>query len=192
MKLIHLAVACLILYKPGKAQDIFSNRVNIALEKVLKDFPNRFHNIKGEIIGQNPQATEYRSVIQVPGPGTASCTVTRYVVNKKDVYTWTYVAFRTEDFLLAKSKFKEIFGQVENTIVKIDGEKPFIINGQYETPSERRKSNNILFELLPAMGDIKNIKVELALQYEGKDWKVSLNVADNDQKSEGQGAMTEN
>ncbi len=31
--------------------DVFSNKTNVALEKVIRDFPNRFHNIRGDMIG---------------------------------------------------------------------------------------------------------------------------------------------
>jgi hypothetical protein len=191
MKQLHATIACLILLTSGiRAQeDVFSNKVNTALDKVLKDYPNRFHNIKGEIIGQDPQTTEYRSTVQVPG--STSCTVTRCTATQHEINSWTYSAFHSEDFYLAKAKFKEIFTDVENTIVKIEGEKPFILTGQYETPSENRKITSVDFELLPAVGDIRKIRVQLLIQH-GKDWKVSLNVSDNNQKDEEKGALTGN
>ena len=36
-------------------EDVFSNKTNIALEKVIRDYPNRFHNIRGEMISQHAQ-----------------------------------------------------------------------------------------------------------------------------------------
>ena len=48
-------------------EDVFSNKTNVALEKVIRDYPNRFHNIRGEMITQNPQTAEYKSTITVPG-----------------------------------------------------------------------------------------------------------------------------
>ena len=33
--------------------DVFSNKTNVALEKVIRDFPNRFHNIRGDMIAQH-------------------------------------------------------------------------------------------------------------------------------------------
>jgi hypothetical protein len=174
----------------SQTEDVFSNKVNTALEKVLKDYPNRFHNIKGEVIVQNPQTTEYRSIVQVPG--SASCIVTKNNQAKTDTYAWTCTAFKTADFYLAKNKFKEIFDDVENTIIKIDGEKPFILSGQYASPAEDNKSTAINFDLLPATGEIKKIKVELVLLKEPKEWKIALQVCDNDLKDEGRGSVTNN
>lgn len=192
MKNIGITLAFLIFSVSvfPQAEDVFSNKVNTALEKVLKDYPNRFHNIKGEIIVQGPQTTEYRSIVQVPG--AASCIVTRNNQTKNDAYAWICTAFKTMDFYQAKNKFKEIFDQVENTIIKIEGEKPFILSGKYASPAQDNKSTAINFELLPAVGEIKKIKVALILLKEPREWKISLNVYDNDLKDEGQGAITNN
>ncbi len=35
--------------------DVFSNKTNVALEKVIRDYPNRFHNIRGDMISQHAQ-----------------------------------------------------------------------------------------------------------------------------------------
>ncbi|HMH33726.1 MAG TPA: hypothetical protein VK543_11890, partial [Puia sp.] len=165
-----------------RAQDVFSNKTNTALEKVIKDFPNRFRNIKGDLIAQRQQNAEYKSTIQVPG--SSSCTVTRYLVSNNDAYSWSCTAFENKDFNLATIKFKEIFEQIENTIIKIDGEKPFIVSGQYKTPSEQRKTTTIAFDLLPAVGEMKKLKIELTLQNTANNWKVVLNVFDVNLKEE--------
>ena len=52
--------------------DVFSNKTNIALEKVIRDYPNRFHNIRGEMISQHAQVAEYKSTISVPGASYCS------------------------------------------------------------------------------------------------------------------------
>ncbi len=184
MRSIFLTLACFTYAAGLLAQDdVFSNKTNIALEKVVKDFPNRFHNIKGDVIAQKAQSTEYKSTIQVPG--STACYVTKRNVTNNDTYSWSCVVFVNKDFNLAKTKFKEIFDQIENTIIKVDGQKPFIVSGQYRTPVEQRKFTPIVFELLPAVGEMKKLKIELDLQNEmNDDWKVLLNVYDSDNKEE--------
>jgi hypothetical protein len=167
--------------------DVFSNKTNMAIEKVVKDFPNRFHNIKGDVITQRAQTTEYKSTIQVPG--TSSCIVTKHVSLGNDSYSWSCTAFTTRDFNLARGRFKEIFDQIENTIIKVEGQKPFIISGQYRTPVEERKSTEIVFELLPAVGEMKKLKIELSLQQVVSDWKVAINIYDGDNKDDGSTAI---
>ncbi len=182
MKSIALMIAAALYSVSMPAQSAFSNKVNAALEKVIKDYPNRFHNIKGDIIIQNPQTTEYKSTVVVPG--AVSCTVTKSSDTKDDSYSWMCSVFQSTDFDQAKNKFKEIFGQIKNTIIKIDGEKPFILSGQYESPTETKKITNVVFELLPSVGEMKKLKVDLNLQYVASGWKVSLSVDDKEHKDD--------
>ncbi|MBS1597177.1 MAG: hypothetical protein JST75_03055 [Bacteroidetes bacterium] len=189
MRSIITTLAFIILSSAVMAQeDVFSNKTNIALEKVVKDFPNRFHNIKGDVIVQQAQTVEYKSTVQVPG--ATSCVVTKHVISNNDSYTWSCTAFTSRDFNIAKNKYKEIYDQIANTIIKVDGQKPFIISGQYRTPYEQRKLTAVVFELLPAVGEMKKLKIELDLQYVVSDWKVTLNVYDNDHKEEQATAST--
>jgi len=168
--------------------DVFSNKTNMALEKVVKDFPNRFHNIKGDVIMQQAQTVEYKSTVQVPG--ATSCVITKHVVSNNDMYSWSCTAFVSRDFAAAKTKYKEIFDQIANTIIKVDGQKPFIVSGQYRTPYEQRNITSVIFELLPAVGDMRKLKIELDIQNIASEWKVSLNVYENDRKEEQATAST--
>jgi hypothetical protein len=182
--------AFLLLAMPCFAQNVFSNKTNATLEKVIQDYPNRFKNIKGEVIVENPQTTEYRSTIEVPG--SSSSTVTRYSSKNNDVYSWTCVVFEGDDFNQVKNKYKELFGQIKNSIIKIEGQKTFILNGQYESPAEEKKFTTVIFELLPAVGEMKKVKVDLSLQYQITGWKISLSVYDRDRNDDEQGNVTGN
>ncbi|HEY4154872.1 MAG TPA: hypothetical protein VGM24_05585 [Puia sp.] len=162
--------------------DVFSNKTNQALEKVIRDYPNRFHNIKGEMISQHANTAEYKSVVMVPG--ASSCTISKNNISSTELYSWSCTAFNSRDFLAARNRFKEIYEQVENSIIKVDGQKPFILSGQYRTPTEMRDMNVIPFELLPAVGDMKNLKIELSLEKSLAFWKVKLNVYEGDPKLE--------
>ena len=76
----------------------------------------------------------------------------------------------------ARAKFKEVYDQIENTIIKIDGQKPFILNAQYLTPTELHTMNSISFEMLPLANEMKNLKVDLSLEKESNIWKVKISV----------------
>jgi hypothetical protein len=182
MRSLALSIAFLAHAATSSAQDVFSNNTNIALEKVIKDFPNRFHNIRGEVLVQHPTTTEYKSTIQVPG--SSSCVVTKYSLPDTDSYSWNCHVFASREFTQAKNKFREIYDQIENTIIKVEGEKPFIVSGQYRTPYEQRKLTNIAFELLPASGDMKSMKIDLSIEQVQTEWKVTLNVYDGDHRVE--------
>jgi len=162
--------------------DVFSNKTSQALEKVIRDYPNRFHNIKGEMISQHANTAEYKSVVLFPG--ASSCTLTKNNTADNDFCSWSCTALNTRDFAAARARFKEIYEQIENSIIKVEGQKPFILSGQYRTPTEFRNMNRILFELLPAVGDMKSLKIELSLEKSMALWKVKLNVYDGDHRLE--------
>lgn len=180
MKIVIL-MAILIGTCSARAQDVFSNKTNTALEKVIRDFPNRFKNIKGELLADHTHTAQYRSSIQVPG---SMCTVTRYQVSNSDAYSWNCMAYESRDFAMAKAKFKEIFEQIQNTIIKLDGEKPFIVSGQYKAPFEDKKLTVIGFDLLPAVGEMQKVRVELKIQNVSSSWRVALEVFDNSLKDD--------
>jgi hypothetical protein len=161
-------------------EDVFSNKTNVALEKVIRDYPNRFHNIRGDMISQHAQVVEYKSTISVPG--ASYCSIWKYIVTNNEVYDWSCTTFNSPNFMQARAKFKEIYDQIENTIIKVDGQKPFIINAQYLTPTEFHNMNSISFELLPAVNEMKNLKIDLSLEKESNIWKVRLSVYEGERK----------
>ena len=172
------------------AQDVFSNKTNTALEKVIKDYPNRFKNIKGEVLEQTPRSTEYRSTIQVAG--SSSCIVTRISAAKNEAYSWDCTAFATQNFDQAKIKFKEIYDQIENTIIKIEGQKAFILSGRYSTPSQEKVQTSINFELLPATETMKKLRIDLVFQQVLGKWTISLRVYDHDYAEDASTAVVSN
>jgi len=167
------------------AQGVFSNKTQVVLEKVIQDYPNHFHNIKGELIGQAQQAACYRSTLQLPG--AASSTVT--LSTSPGPSGWICVVLDTENFETAKSRYAEIYSQLSNSIITSGNQKTFILSGQYETPTEDRKTSRVIFSLLPGVGEMKNLKVELSLMEDEKGWKILLSVQDKDLKDLSQVAM---
>jgi len=161
------------------AQGVFSNKTNTVLQQVIQDYPNRFSNIKGDKINGNQRTTDYHSKINVPGASGSIVSVSSNA--KSGVYAWRTDLYQSDDFNQSKDRFKEVFDNIKNTIVKIDGMAPVIINGKYEYPTEDRQNTVIGFQLLPAPGDLQKLRVELSLQKAGAAWKVVLTVFDSEQ-----------
>jgi hypothetical protein len=185
-----LTLAPVLLSATLSAQGVFSNKTQAVLEKVIQDYPNHFYNIKGELIGQALQISRYKSTLQLPG--ASSSTITLYTASHNESSGWTCTVLESSNFSQAKKKFAEIYGQLSNSIITTSGQKTFILSGQYEEPSEEKKFTHIVFSLLPGVGDMKKLKVELSLQEDGNGWKIVLTVQDRDPKDESQLAMTNN
>ena len=189
MRNIILTIATVLLSASLTAQGVFSNKTQAILEKVIQDYPNHFNDIKGELIQQTLQTTEYTSTVQLPGSASSIVTLSTH---QSDNNSWTCVIFKAGNFEKARNSFQQIYGQLRNCIITTAGQKTFILSGQYEAPAEDKKSTSIIFSLLPGVGDMKRLKVELSLQEAGNGWTILLLVEDKDPKEEAQGAMTAN
>ena len=185
-----LAIAPVLFSATLSAQGVFSNKTQVVLEKVIQDYPNHFYHIKGELIDQVMQTARYRSTLQLPG--STSCTVILTNSTPIEGSGWSCTVVETGNFELAKSRYAEIYAQLSNSIITSGNQKTFILTGQYETPTEDRRSAHVVFALLPGVGDMKNLKVDLSLQEDEKVWRIVLSVKDKDMKEQAQGAMTSN
>ncbi len=180
MKSITILVIGFTLTIACYSQGVFTNEVNSALEKVIQDYPNHFVNLKGAQVAGNMRTVQYRSTVEVPG--SVNCVLTRYSAAKKEVYSWKCVMLESETFSDAKNKYVELYNQIRNTIVKMEGEKPFILNGKYEAPTDDRRFTSVIFQLLPATGHTQNLKVDLTLQQTMTNWKITLAVYDGERR----------
>ena len=162
------------------AQGVFSNKTNAALKKVIEDYPNHFSNIKGDRISSAELESDYKSKVVIPG--SVNCTLTQY--NKDAAYSWKCELFTSADFEKAKSSFSDLYNEIHNTIIKVEGEKPVILNGQYEVPEKDKQQTIIFFHFLPAAGIIKKLNVELEMILDNGIWKITLQVNDERAKSE--------
>jgi hypothetical protein len=189
MRNAFLTMAPVLLSATLSAQGVFSNKTQVVLEKVIQDYPNRFYNIKGDLISQAVQTSRYKSTLQLPGAASSTVTLTSA---GSEGSGWFCTVLETHSFEEAKDRFSTIYGQLSNSIITTAGQKTFILSGQYETPAEDKKSTSIVFSLLPGVGEMKKLKVELALREEDNGWKILLCVEDKDPTTEAQGAFTAN
>lgn len=174
--LAHLLLLSMPFYALAQ-QSAFTNQTHTTLQKVINDYPNHFRNIKGDLIVENPQTTDYSSKVEIPG--SVNTVITKYSSEEdKEIYSWKCVLLESEDFETVSKKYKEIYNQMKNSIIKLDGNKPFILNGNYADPTEEKRYTSSPFSLVPASGDLKKLKVELTLEYLITEWKVSLLVYD--------------
>jgi hypothetical protein len=99
-----------------------------------------------------------------------------YRFSSKKEFSWNRELFAATDFEQARNKYTELYHQIHNTIIKLDGEKPVILNGVFEMPDKAKKQTTVYFNFLPATGSIQKLKVELLLQFHDGKWTISLQV----------------
>jgi hypothetical protein len=163
-----------------------NNNISNELVKVVKDYPNHFQNITGELITKNPQSTDYQSTVKLKD--AEECIVTEYPSSKQNHYSWQAKLFTSDDFDAAAKKFKSCYNQLQNMKVKI-GLQAYEFTGTYETPSDEKKFTAVVLE--PATKDeaIKNLKVELLMEYELLEWKIKISVYNKEREDNERGEV---
>ena len=161
------------------AQGVFTNETTTALEKVIQDYPNRFRNITGPMLSSNPEGMDYQSTIEVPG--ALSATITTYITSNRFLYSWKCTLFTGEEFTEASLKYQELFNQIRNAIIKVEGGKPFILTGKFEAPSSSRKNTTSIFRPFSAGSQVNQLKVQLTLQHAVSEWVIVLSVYDSEE-----------
>ena len=187
-RIIAFMMGCSIAIA-SHAQGVFTNDVNSALQKVIQDYPNHFINLRGPRIHGDLRTVQYHSNVEIPG--SVNCVLTPKGSSPTEKYSWKCLVMESDKFPEAKSKFVELYNQIRNTIMKIEGEKPFILNGNYEAPTDDRKFTSIILQLLPATGEMQKLKVEITLQQTLSNWRLSLAVYDEDRRNDQQPDLTD-
>lgn len=173
MKKTGLTILGLIMMSASFSQGAFSNQTNIALERVINDYRYNYNNIRGELLIRHSGSANFASKVDIPG--SLQCIITQYGDNQ-DTYSWSSMLVETTEFHLAKSQFAQLYNQIKNTIIKVEGEKPFILNGKYEEPLEVSTQPPVVFKLLPASGKFQQLVVELKMQSSENGWRILLSV----------------
>jgi hypothetical protein len=156
------------------------------LAKVVKDYPNHFQNITGELIIQNPQSTDYQSTVKLKD--AEDCIVTEYASKKQNHYSWQAKLFTTDDFDAAAKKFKTCYNQLQNMAVKI-GQQAYHFTGTYESPTDEKKFTTVLFESAAKDELMGKLKIELLMEYEMLEWKIKIAVYEREREDNERGEV---
>jgi hypothetical protein len=165
-------ILALLVSLGANAQGVFSNNTNAALKTVIEDYPNHFSNIKGDRIATYEPAIQYQSKVVIPGSVNAMLTQDK----SNEAFSWKCELLSSADFEKAKTRFSELYSEIHNTIIKLEGQKPAILNGQYEAPDKEKKQTTIFFHFLPSTGIIQKLHVEMQLRLDAGVYKIMLQV----------------
>ena len=176
-RLQKVLILLLLAIQPVRGQGVFSNETTVALQKVIQDYPNRFQNIRGQVITSFPETTDYQSNVEIPG--AINSVISHYRASNKEVYSWKSTVFVSESFDVASKQYTDLFNQIRNTIIRVDGEKPFILIGTLEKPSSSRKLTSTRFQLYSAASVMQQLNVMLTLEHAVTEWNIKLTVYDD-------------
>ena len=149
------------------------NEISPVLSKVIHDYPNYFNSIKGKIVDESPQVVNYESLLNIKDMPQGI--IVQYGDEREHVYSWKNVLLETEDFEEAKKKFHLYYAQIRKTKAIIN-QMDIRLVGDYTEPDESKQFNTIVFKLASIEPSIKDVVVDLSLQYEMSGWKITVSL----------------
>ena len=180
---------CISLFSvqlPAQLRLPVSNAFMSDMKKVIADHASHFDHIRGEVITESPQITEYQCTLLVNGAEESS--ITKHS-SKKSIYSWEAVMLTTESFEKAKQKFRSLYNQLNNLGAANDDKQQVHFKAEYETPKEEKKFTAIVFRAHPSSEASDQVKLELSLQFHAPmEWKVRVMVYDQQRADEERGS----
>lgn len=182
-KTLTLLLVVFTVFTPAHAQiKLFNNSPEFrqALDKIMADYCNRFRNLKGESVIDNPESSEFESTVKLPG--SEECTVVQMRNTKNETAAFQALMLSTGDYEAASKKYKQLYNQLHNTSVRLDnGGKQYSIKGELDKPSDEKKIISTIFNLVPETVLNQKLHIELSMAYELMEWKVRITIYDKEE-----------
>src|SRR5688572_21919426 len=153
------------------------------LQKVVESFPHQFQEIRGDVVSNNPQSVEYASLVKPAG--AQETMVIMYSSGVKPVYSWQTVLLTTEDYEEAAKKYKSVFNQLKGMNITYVVDK-YTLTGKYEEANEDLCFSTSTLTPAHPPAALKKLKVEVSMQFEFPEWKVTVSVFEKEKEDEEQ------
>lgn len=158
------------------------------IQKVVEDYPHQYASLRGEVINKNPQTVEYASRVQPEG--TQDAMVVEYSAFAKKVYTWQTTVLTTEDFEEAAKKYKWLYQQLKGMNIRYVADL-YTLRGDYAEPEESIGfASSVLTPTHPPT-PLAKLKIEVLMNFEFPEWKVSLQIYDKEREDDERGEITD-
>ena len=152
---------------------VLNNDINTKLVQVIEEYPNHFNGIRGDVIDKNIQSVIYASTVNIHGADSSIIIQNGELTD--NIYSWKEVVFNTDNFDAAKAKFHEYYRKIKGTSVSI-GDDKINFNADFDEPDNSKPFTTILFNAHPDTQELKNVVIDLSLQYKMDSWEIAISV----------------
>ncbi|RYY59709.1 MAG: hypothetical protein EOO05_12430 [Chitinophagaceae bacterium] len=178
----------LVLVLSAKAQlQLPGNALGHDLKKVIRDYPNQFSHLQGDVLQEKTQATDYELNFHIDG--AESSIITKYSAKGRPVVSCEALLLTTEDFEEACRKYRSVYALFNHMAVKMDNGVTFYLKGDFQKPVEERKFSSSVLAFEKADAYVSKMKVEVSLQYEYMEWKVRFRIYEREREDSERGDM---
>jgi len=163
---------------------VTNNELRTNLTRVVEAFPSHFSELRGDTLIENPQTIEFASLLDFKTARENSITQYKSI---KPIYSWQALLINTEEFDEAVKKYKWLYNQLKVMTITLDNGYSFTMSGDYDVPDESRKFSSSIFKLTPNASSMPKLKIEVSMQFEFPEWKVSLLVYEKEREDSERG-----
>ena len=163
---------------------VTNNDLRLNLQKIIADFPNQLSSLRGDTLEINPQTIEFASLLDFDMAPQNSIMEFRSLQPR---YSWQAMMINTEDFEEASKKYNWLYKQLKVMTITLDGGYTFSLNGNYEAPDDSRGFCSSVFKLTPNAVNMPKLKIEVLMDYQFPEWKVSLLVYEKEREDKERG-----
>jgi hypothetical protein len=151
----------------------FNKAVTGSLARIIEEFPNHFNTIRGAVISRDVQSVNYACTINLEGAD--SSIIIQNGESDDSVFSWQQIVFEGENFDDAKKQFHAYYNKIKGTTVNIDSKKISFEAG-YTSPTDTKRFASIIFTANQQTEELKNVVIDLNLQYIISGWQITINV----------------
>ena len=138
---------------------------------VTHDYYNDFSHIIGDTLESYGSTIEFQCKV-VPQGATQS--TIQEIKGQKNAYSWQATLFQTDDFKEAVEAYHKLFHQLNGADYPIFTKEKWRFSGDYDTPDESRAFASSILEPVAPTPQLKQLKIEIALNYTMPEWTVKL------------------
>lgn len=147
---------------------------SIAIDSILRDFPNNLRNITGELVLAQGEFENYASMVELPG--AENCTITRWHSIDDTTASWQAQMFKSDDFGEASKQYHELFRRLQRCYLKLVDGSIIYLNGDWEPAKEEAAFTTSTLRLMTGDWRYREVKIEVELVYLFSDWAVRINI----------------
>ena len=188
VKTLFITGFSLGLVLPSAAQlQLPGNALGHDLKKVIRDYPNQFAHLQGDVLQEKTQVTDYELNFHIEG--AESSMISKYSAKGRPVVSCEALLLTTESFEEAARKYRSVYALFNHMAVKMDNGVTFYLKGEFRKAVEELKFNNSILEFEKADLYVSKMKVEVSLQYEFMEWKVRFRIYEREREDSERGDM---
>jgi hypothetical protein len=146
----------------------------LAIDAILRDFPNKLRNITGELVLAEGEFENYASTVVLPG--AENCIITRYHSTKDSTVSWQARMFNNDEFTKASREYHALYMQLQTCYIMSEDGTLVYLTGAWEPAKDGASFTTSTLRLATSDRQYKDVKVEIELVYLLADWAVNINI----------------